>query len=174
MTVGNKKTEACFIANTEFSWGKFHLYTLTNKTKKAFYKKISSRKCRYRSPPEFNKVQNRISACRKFWTRRCQRKEKRELKVLSRRSHAAALFPHAPKHWQTYMWGIARDRPSQSSQGDCEGKNFEKSNIAFSGWLWRCWKRVLHRRATLTLQDACCCRTQENVTSKYIYEQNKW
>ena len=105
MTVGNKKTEAYFIANTEFSWGKFHLYTLTNKTKKAFYKKISSRKCRYRSPPEFNKVQNRINACRKFWevvaklwTRRCQQKEKRELKVLSRRSHAAALFPHAPKH----------------------------------------------------------------------------
>ena len=86
-----------------------------------------------RSPPEFNKVQNRISARRKFWevvaklwTRRCQRKEKRELKVLSRRSHAAALFPHAPKHWQTYMWGIARDRPSQSSQGDCEGKRLWK------------------------------------------------
>ena len=77
-----------------------------------------------------------VHACRKFWetvaklwTRRCQRKEKRELKVLSRRSHAAALFPHAPKHWQTYMWGIARDRPSQSSQGDCEGKKTLKRAI---------------------------------------------
>ena len=60
MTVGNKKTEAYFIANTEFSWGKFHLYTLTNKTKKAFYKKMSSRKCRYRSPPEFKKCKTEL------------------------------------------------------------------------------------------------------------------
>ena len=35
-------------------------------------------------------------------------------------------------------------------------KNFEKSNIAFSGWLWRCWKRVLHRRATLTQNAGKC------------------